>query len=207
MKFTRLPLGIYQANCYVLYDEKTNETAVIDPGGDFSEIRSYIEANALKVKYIIITHGHGDHIGALNELKKYTDAVLCIHKEDQEMLKSSRLNFSTLMGYPAVTMKADKLLEDGDILELGDIKLNIIHTPGHSRGGICIYCGSSLFSGDTLFAGSIGRTDLSGGSYDEIIASIKDKLLVLPDDTAVYPGHGPSSTISNEKSNNPFLRY
>ena len=110
------------------------------------------------------------------------------------------------MGYPLVEMSADKLLEDGDILELGDIKLNIIHTPGHSRGGICIYCEGSLFSGDTLFASSIGRTYLTGGSLDEIIASIKGKLLVLPDDTAVYPGHGPSSTILIEKNRNPFLR-
>jgi len=206
MKFKRLSLGVYQANCYILHDEKTNETAVIDPGGGFSEIRRYIEANRLKIKYIILTHGHGDHIGALRELKDYTDAIVCIHREDQEMLKSSRINLTVFMGYPDISMEADRLLEDGDILELGDIKLNIIHTPGHSRGGICVYCEDSLFSGDTLFTGSIGRTDLNGGSYDEIIASIKDKLLILPDNTAVYPGHGPSSAISIEKINNPFLR-
>lgn len=205
MKFERLPLGIYQANCYILHDEKTNETAVIDPGGDFSVIKSYIEANGLKVKYIILTHGHGDHIGALKELKNYTHAIVCIHREDQEMLKSSRINLTVLMGYPDISMKPDKLLEDGDILELGDTKLNIIHTPGHSEGGVCIYCEDSLFSGDTLFAGSIGRTDLKGGSFNEIITSIKDKLLVLPDDTAVYPGHGASSTIEIEKRKNPFL--
>jgi hydroxyacylglutathione hydrolase len=206
MEVKRLPLGIYQANCYILFDEKTKETAIIDPGGDFPKIKSFIEDNELKVKYIIITHGHGDHIGALGELKDYTNAVVCIHREDNKMLKYSKMNYSAEMGYPLVEMSADKMLSDGDELILGDTKLSVIHTPGHSLGGICIYCKGSLFSGDTLFACSIGRTDLAGGSMDEIINSIKSKLLTLPDDTAVYPGHGPSSTILIEKKRNPFLR-
>lgn len=206
MKFKRLPLGIYQANCYIVNDENTKETAVIDPGGDFPEIRSYLETNGLTVKYIIMTHGHGDHIGALRELRDYSGAIICIHTEDNEMLKSSRMNFSVEMGYQPVEITADKLLEDGDILELGGTELKIIHTPGHSRGSICVYCEDSLFSGDTLFACSIGRTDLVGGSYDEIITSIKDKLFILPEDTEVYPGHGPSSTIQIEKKRNPFFQ-
>lgn len=206
MEFKRLPLGIYQANCYILFDENTRESAVIDPGGGFPEIKGFIEDNNLNVKYIIITHGHGDHIGALRELKDYTNAVVCIHKQDNEMLKNSRMNYSAEMGFPHVEMSADKLLSDRDELMLGDTKLSIIHTPGHSLGGICIYCEGSLFSGDTLFACSIGRTDLVGGSLDEIIDSIKGKLLTLPDDTAVYPGHGPSSTILIEKKRNPFLQ-
>lgn len=206
MEFKRLPLGIYQANCYIVYDENTNETAVIDPGGDFPEIKSFVEDNGLKVKYIIITHGHGDHIGALKELREYTKAAVYIHKEDSEMLKNKRMNHSEEMGYPPVEISADKLLSGGEELMLGDTKLSIIHTPGHSRGGICIYSENSLFSGDTLFSSSIGRTDLAGGSFDEIIASIKGKLLTLPEDTAVYPGHGPSSTILIEKTRNPFLK-
>lgn len=206
MEFKRLPLGIYQANCYILFDEKTKESAVIDPGGDFPEIKKFLEDNGLKVRYIIVTHGHGDHIGALRELKDYTNAVVCIHKSDNEMLKNCKMNYSAEMGYPLVEMSADKMLADGEELLLGDTKLNVIHTPGHSLGGICIYCKGSLFSGDTLFASSIGRTDLAGGSMDEIINSIKSKLLTLPDDTAVYPGHGPSSTILIEKKRNPFLR-
>lgn len=205
MEFKRLPLGIYQANCYVLHDEKTGETAVIDPGGEFPVLKDYIESRNLKVKYIILTHGHGDHIGALRELKDYTGATVCIHSGDHEMLRSSRMNLSSEMGFAPVEMTADQLLKDGDVLELGSTRLNIIHTPGHSPGGICIYCEGSLFSGDTLFACSIGRTDLTGGSYNQIIASIKNKLLLLPDDTAVYPGHGPSSTILTEKKRNPFL--
>lgn len=206
MEFKRLPLGIYQANCYILHDEKTREAAVIDPSGDFPVIKSYVEANGLKIKYIIITHGHGDHIGALSELKDYSGATVCIHKEDNEMLMSSEKNYSADLGYSIVEMSADRLLEDEDVLELGDTKLKVIHTPGHSKGGISIYCEGSLFSGDTLFACSIGRTDLAGGSFDEIIDSIKRKLFALPDETAVYPGHGSSSTILTEKKRNPFLK-
>jgi glyoxylase-like metal-dependent hydrolase (beta-lactamase superfamily II) len=206
MEFKRLPLGIYQANCYVLFDENTKEAAVIDPSGDFPELKDFIEANGLKVKYIIITHGHGDHIGALRELKDYSDALVCIHEEDHEMLNNSKKNYSAEMGMPAIDMFADKFLVDGDILELGYAKLNIIHTPGHSPGGICIYCEGNLFAGDTLFSRSIGRTDLEGGSFEEIITSIKSKLFILPDETTVYPGHGPSTTIILEKTRNPFLK-
>jgi glyoxylase-like metal-dependent hydrolase (beta-lactamase superfamily II) len=206
VKFIRLPLGIYQANCYILNDEETKEAAVIDPAGDFEEIKSYIETNGLRIKYIIITHGHGDHIGALSELKNYSGAAVCIHEGDSEMLTDCRKNLSAEMGYGTVEVSADRFLEDGDILELGNTKLNVIHTPGHSRGGICIYCDGTLFSGDTLFACSIGRTDLDGGSYDDIIDSIKKKLLILPEDTKVYPGHGPSTTILIEKKRNPFLQ-
>jgi glyoxylase-like metal-dependent hydrolase (beta-lactamase superfamily II) len=205
MKFNRLPLGVFQTNCYIVFDENTKEAAVIDPAGDFPEIKSFIETNGLKVKYIIITHAHGDHIGALKELKDYSNAAVCLHKEDEEMLKSKSKNFSGMMGGTAVEMTGDRFLEDGDVLELGETKLNIIHTPGHSRGGISIYCGKVLFSGDTLFQNSVGRTDLYGGSMTELIKSIREKLFILPDDTAVYPGHGPSTTILDEKQQNSFV--
>lgn len=206
MKFKRLPLGVYQANCFIIHDEAVQEAAVIDPGGEFEEIKSYIEANALKVSYIILTHAHGDHIGALKELKAYSGATVCIHEGDHEMLKNRSKNFSDeISGYP-VEMTADRLLADGDELKLGGTVLRIIHTPGHTRGGICIYSEGCLFSGDTLFACSIGRTDLEGGSFEDIISSIREKLLILPEATEVYPGHGPSSTILIEKKRNPFLQ-
>lgn len=206
MKFETLPLGIYQANCYVIYNEETKETAVIDPGGDFEELKNYIDANKLTVKYIILTHAHGDHIGALRELKTYTDAPVCIHDGDNFMLQNSKKNYSVEIGCKKVELEGDILLEDGRVLELGNTKLNILHTPGHSKGSICIKCEDSLFSGDTLFAHSIGRTDLEGGSYEEIINSIKNKLMILPDETKVYPGHGSSTTIGEEKYRNPFLK-
>lgn len=205
MKFERLSLGALQTNCYIVYDEKTKDTAVIDPGANFTKIKSYIETNELNIKYIIITHAHGDHIGALKELKDYSNATVCIHKEDNEMLKSKGRNLSGMMGGTGIEMTADKFLEDGEILEIGDTKLKIIHTPGHSRGGISIYCDRVLFSGDTLFQDSVGRTDLYGGSMTELIKSIREKLFILPDDTRVYPGHGPSTTILHEKQENSFV--
>lgn len=205
MKFERLSLGALQTNCYIVYDEKTKDTAVIDPGANFTRIKSYIETNGLNIKYIIVTHAHGDHIGALKELKDYSNATVCIHKEDSEMLKSKSKNFSGMMGGTGIEMTADKFIEDGETIEIGDAKLKIIHTPGHTRGGISIYCDKVLFSGDTLFQDSVGRTDLYGGSMAELIKSIREKLFILPDDTRVYPGHGPSTTILHEKKENSFV--
>lgn len=206
MEFKRLPLGIYQANCYVINDKETHEAAVIDPGGDFEELKKYLDENELRVNYIVLTHAHGDHIGALSELKEYTGAPVCVHEQDINMLRNSRKNLTEVMCGKRVELEADVFLEDGTVLELGSAKLVIIHTPGHSKGSICISCEGNLFSGDTLFAHSIGRTDLEGGSYEEIINSIKSKLMVLPGETAVYPGHGGSTTIKEESDNNPFLR-
>jgi len=206
MKYKRLPLGIYQANCYVITDEATGFAAVLDPGGDFEELKQYLEANKLQVKYIILTHAHGDHIGALPELKEYSGAPICVHSQDNEMLKDSRKNLTSVMGYKRVEMEGDMLLEGREVLELGNTKLEVIHTPGHTKGGICIHTENELFSGDTIFAHSIGRTDLEGGSYDEIINSIINKLMVLPDDTVIHPGHGGPTTVKEERDNNPFLQ-
>jgi len=206
LKFKRLPLGVYQANCYILWDEETNKTTVIDPGGDFDELRGFIENNKLDVEYIILTHGHGDHIGALVEAKDYFKAEVMVHKDDYDMLKNNNKNYSSKLGYNKVEVEADKKLNDGDVIYLDSILMEIIHTPGHTRGSICIKCDNIVFSGDTLFAGSIGRTDLDGGSFDDIINSIKDRILILPDNTEVYPGHGPSTTVAIEKKNNPFLK-
>jgi len=206
LKFKRLPLGIYQANCYIIWDEQTNNAAVIDPGGDFEELKEFIENNKLSVSHVILTHGHGDHIGAVAEVRDYYKAEVMIHKDDFDMLKNNKKNYSSQMGYNKIEIEADRKLTDGDVINIGQLSLEVIHTPGHTKGSICIKCKDKLFTGDTLFAGSIGRTDLDGGSFEEIMASINNKILQFPDNTEIYPGHGPSTTIKAEKRYNPFLR-
>ncbi len=206
MKFTRIPLGVYQANCYIVWDEETKKTAIIDPGGDYKVLKQMIEKKDLDIEYVVLTHAHADHIGAVGDLKNDYNVKVLVHDEDYDMLRNKRINHSDVMGNKVIELKADRKLYDGDEIIIGNTKLNVIHTPGHSKGSICLKADKVLFTGDTLFAGSIGRTDLEGGSYTEIIKSIKNKLTVLPHDTIVYPGHGPSTTIKEEKESNPFLQ-
>lgn len=187
-----IPVGMLAANCYILGCEDTKEGVVIDPGGDASKILYKIKNLDLTIKYIILTHGHDDHIGAIDEIKEKTNAPIAIHKLDKEILESENKS-------------ADLYLKDGDILSIGNIELEIIHTPGHSPGGICIFTEGIVFTGDTLFAGSIGRTDFYKGSMEQILSSIRNKIFVLPENTKVYPGHGPSSSVAREKNTNPFF--
>lgn len=201
----RIQAGIYAVNCYILACEDTNKACIIDPGGDAEEILKYIEKNNLDLEFILLTHAHGDHIGGIPKIKEKKNVPVFIHKEDASMLKDEQMNLSNLMSNPGVNITADKLLKDGEIIELGNLKLHIIHTPGHTLGGICIKVDDILFTGDTLFANSIGRTDLTGGSFEEIIESIKRKLLVFDDKVKVLPGHGPFSSIGIERANNPFI--
>lgn len=206
MKVVRIPAGIYAANCYLVYSEKDREAIIIDPGGDADDIIAQIKSLELDIKYIILTHGHGDHIGGVKDIKEYIDVPVAIHKDDEYLLKDGDRNLSSHMAIGTIEELADILLDEGDEIHFGDLVAKIIHTPGHTLGGISINIEDGLFTGDTLFAGSIGRTDFPGGSFESIISSIKDKLFVYPDDTIVYPGHGPLSTIKGEKSSNPFLR-
>ncbi len=206
MKIIRIPAGIYAANCYIIYSESTRDGIVVDPGGDVDEILISIRENKLNIKYIILTHGHADHIGGLVDLKKSLSASVMIHEEDRELLVNGNKNLSSMMAMGTIEIEPDVLLEDGDIIEFGDEKVEIIHTPGHTQGGICIKIGDNIITGDTLFAGSIGRTDLLGGDYETIIKSIKDKLLIYSDDVKIFPGHGVPSTIGRERVSNPFLR-
>lgn len=205
MKIEKIPAGIYAVNCYVLICEETKKAAIIDPGGDADEILTYIERNHLDLSYILLTHGHGDHIGGVQTIKEKANVPVCIHPGDGSMLKDANKNLSSMMSGPNVEIEADRLLEDGEIIELGNLKIQIIHTPGHTLGGICMKVEDTVFSGDTLFARSIGRTDFEGGSHVEIIHSIKNKLMIFDDETKVFPGHGPMTTIGNERVSNPFI--
>jgi glyoxylase-like metal-dependent hydrolase (beta-lactamase superfamily II) len=200
-----LIVGELQTNCYILGDEKTKQGVVIDPGGDFEIIEDHLKKLKLKIKYIILTHGHVDHIGALAQLKKATGAEILIHSKDSAMLYDPNQNLSIFSGDEIIATKADKLLEEGDIIQCDGIKLEILHTPGHTPGSISLLTDEMIFTGDALFCGSIGRTDFPGSSYQKLISSIKDKILTKEDDLIIYPGHGPSSTIGEEKRNNPFL--
>jgi len=205
MVFENLCVGELETNCYILGDEKTKEGIVIDPGGDFEIILKKLQALKLNCQYIVLTHGHIDHILAVPKLKEKTKAKILIHSKDSEMLNSPIKNLSIGMGFNFVCPKPDVLLEDGAVINCGTITLKVIHTPGHSPGGISLLGERIVFTGDALFNCSIGRTDFPGSSYEILIQSIKKKLLILPEETIVYPGHGPSTTIGEEKRFNPFL--
>lgn len=194
MKIEILPVGAYAANCYIVYYEDTKEAIVIDPGEEGDRILRRIEELKLEVKYIFLTHGHIDHISGLPEVKEGINAPILMHEADRGLLSEGNVNLSV-----------DKFIQDGEKFKFGNDFIEIIHTPGHTQGGISIRIGDNLFTGDTLFAGSIGRTDFPGGSYEQIIKSIKEKLVPYPDNTIVYSGHGPSSTMGREKEHNPFI--
>ena len=205
MKIIKIPAGIYGVNCYILYCEESKEGIIIDPGGDVESILKIIEDKGIDIKSIVLTHGHGDHIGGVIELKEAFDLQVLIHKNDLIMVQDANINLSSSMAMGSVEFKPDQLLNDGDIIEVGKYKIEVIHTPGHTPGCICLKIGKYLFSGDTLFKESIGRTDFIGGSFDDIIKSIKEKLFKLDDDVVVLPGHGDSTTILAEKMYNPFI--
>ncbi|MDD2212809.1 MAG: MBL fold metallo-hydrolase [Clostridia bacterium] len=205
MKISVLPVGMIQANCYLVYEAESKEALVIDPGAKGARIQQEIEKLELKVKYLVNTHGHSDHIGANQFLKEVTGAPLYIHEADSSMLTDAKKNISAYLGREINGPAADRHLQDGDILEVGDLRFQVLHTPGHTPGGICLVGHGVCFSGDTLFAGSIGRTDLPDGSFEALLNSIRTKLLVLADDVVVYPGHGSQTTIGDEKSVNPYF--
>lgn len=200
-----LLVGPLETNCYILGDEKSKEAVVIDPGGDFEEIEKQVEESNLRVKYIVLTHGHFDHTGALAQLKKATSAEILVHVEDASMLSSAGQAQPFLMESGQDPLPADGTLKEGDKIQFGQYSLEVLHTPGHTLGGISLLIDKMIFVGDTLFCGSIGRTDLPGGSFEQLIDSIKRKLLTRGDDCLIYPGHGPASIVGEERRNNPFL--
>ena len=219
-----LPVGMLQCNCHIVGDPRSREAIVVDPGGDAGKILEAIERHHLKVTAIVVTHAHIDHVVGLRRVHDATGAPVYVHAED--------LGLYRMLGEQAIwigwktpdSVEIDQTVKEGDVIRWGGYQAHIVHTPGHTPGSICLYMPSDLpvaldaaaakparlgvgqlFAGDTLFAGSIGRTDLWGGSFAEIIRSLKGKLLELPDDTVVYPGHGEATTIGEERATNPFL--
>ncbi len=205
MIFKRFVTGVLEVNCYIIADEETKEGILIDPGDASSEILNFIKENQIKIKYIINTHCHFDHIGGNSYFKTHTGALFAIHRAEKPLLDRAEIGASTWGFSIDKSPEPDLYLEEGDILKAGNLNINVIHTPGHSPGGICLKIEDKIITGDTLFAGGIGRTDFPGGDYDTLIRSIKEKLFIYPNDTKIYPGHGPSSTIENEKIFNPFF--
>jgi hydroxyacylglutathione hydrolase len=235
MIYIKLPVGLLQCNCCIIGDPRTREALVIDPGDEVERILDLIGRYKLQVKAIVSTHAHIDHVGGLAKLYHYTAAPVMMHSEDLPLYRGMEAQAAFLGMRPPQLVEVHQLLREGDVLQWGGFLANVIHTPGHTPGSVSLYLPKQddgkdkdrksdaiddsekseaqtaftqpqLFAGDTLFAGSIGRTDLWGGSYDQIIASLKDKLLQLPDDTVVHPGHGHSTTIGHERDTNPFLK-
>lgn len=192
LKRIKMNVGaIMGENCYIIQDEKTKETMIIDPGNVSEHLTETLDAMQVKMKYILLTHCHGDHIGGVQKIKEKYGGKILIHRIDAIGLKDININLSTHIGLEPVILQEDARIDDGDLLHVGDLEFKVIYTPGHTAGSISLYCEKEkmLFSGDTLFRGSWGRTDLPTISFDDIITSITDKLINLPDDTIVYPGH------------------
>jgi len=200
-----LVVGPIQSNCYILGSEKTREAAVIDPGGDADRILITLAKDKLRCVYIINTHGHLDHSADNKRLKEVTGAKLLIHRADAPMIMHQSKSGGMWGTHIDNSPPPDRYLEEGDVITIGDISLKVLHTPGHSPGGISLVTDKIVFVGDTLFAGSIGRTDFSGGDYKGLLRNVREKIFTLGDDVIVYPGHGPKTTVGREKKTNPFF--
>jgi hydroxyacylglutathione hydrolase len=203
-----LPVGPLQCNCSIIGDEATHEGIVIDPGDDIADVLALIQKHKLQIKQIIITHAHIDHVGGAMKVRAATGAPILLNQNDYALLKMLDMQ-AAWIGMPAPgKVEIDHSLAEQDKIQAGPIVANVLQTPGHTEGSICLYfpAEKKLIAGDTLFAGSIGRTDLPGGSFDKIISSLHEKVLALPDETVVVPGHGPLTTIGEERESNPFLR-
>lgn len=206
MKIVNIPTGMLQANTYLVCDETSRLGFIVDLGGYSKELKNIIEKNDIQIQYIVLTHGHGDHIGGVQEhLKDFPDAKVVCSRAEEKMLLDPELNEAHHFGPEKVSFKPDILVDEGDTLTVGNMTMKFIMTPGHTEGGMCILVDDVLFSGDTLFCRSIGRTDLAGGDFRTIMESIKKKLFLLPDETQVLPGHMGPTTIGFEKENNPFV--
>lgn len=203
-----LEVGPFASNCYIVGSSSTKQGIIIDPGAEANTIVSAVQQMSLSVSLIVVTHAHMDHVDALHAIKEKTDAQFALHEAEKELLSTAPMRMLTSLGLsPSKSPpQPDRLLKDGDRIDVDELHFEVLHTPGHSPGGICLLGHGVVFSGDTLFNFGIGRTDFAGGSYEQLMNSIHQKLMVLPDETIVYPGHGPATTIGDERRGNPFLR-
>lgn len=205
MNIKRIVAGVYAVNCYIVYNDD-KKGFIIDPGGDYDEILKFIKEENISLEFILLTHGHGDHIGAVNNLISDFKIPLYACEKEKDLLNDPIVNLSkSIPPFKPIQLVADNWIKDSDIINFNDLKLKIIETPGHTVGSICILIGSTMFTGDTLFRMSIGRSDLPTGSYDEIINSIK-KLYNYDDNIRILPGHGAETILKFEKENNPFMK-
>jgi hydroxyacylglutathione hydrolase len=202
-----LPVGPLQCNCSVIGDETTREAMVIDPGDEIGDVLALVRKHNLKVKQIVITHAHIDHVGGAMKLRAATGAPILLNQNDYAMLKMLDAQAAWIGVEDPGKVEIDRSIGQGDAVGAGSLTANVLHTPGHTEGSVCLYfpAEKKLIAGDTLFAGSIGRTDLPGGSMRKIIDSLHEKVMTLPDETVVVPGHGPRTTIGEERESNPFL--
>ncbi|MFO7772981.1 MAG: MBL fold metallo-hydrolase [Dehalococcoidia bacterium] len=203
-----LVVGPFGSNCYIVGSSSSEQGMIIDPGAEAGNILRTVQQEGLSPSLIVVTHAHMDHVDALHEVKEKTNAQFALHEAEKELLSGGSMRMLASLGLsPFKSPPApDRLLKDGDRIDVGELHFEVLHTPGHSPGGICLLGHGVVFSGDTLFSFGIGRTDFPGGSYEQLMNSIHEKLMALPDETIVYPGHGPSTTIGDERRGNPFLR-
>ncbi len=203
-----LPVGPLRCNCSVIGDEASREAMVIDPGDEVEQILALVDRHGLRVKQIVITHAHIDHVGGAMKLRRITGAPVLLNHNDSALLEMLDEQAAWVGMAAPQPVQIDQGLADGDTLRAGGVSASVLHTPGHTEGSVCLYFPehSRLIAGDTLFAGSIGRTDLPGGSLEKILRSLHQRVLALPDDTLVVPGHGPATSIGRERESNPFLR-
>jgi len=203
-----LPVGPLQCNCSVIGDESTREGLVIDPGDDIADVLAVVRKHSLQIKEIIITHAHIDHVGGAMKLRAATGAPILLNQNDYALLKMLDAQAAWIGVAAPGKVEIDHSVGQADSIKVASLSADVIHTPGHTEGSICLYfpAEKKLIAGDTLFAGSIGRTDLPGGSFEKIISSLHEKVLALPDEAVVIPGHGPLTTIGDERESNPFLK-
>lgn len=206
MKIHTLPVGELQANCYIIENSQTKQAIIIDPGAEPNRIINFINKNELTIDAILLTHGHADHISALDKVREACVAKVYIHEDDASMLTNAKQNLSSFIGADRVFKQAEETLEDGQLLNIAGLEVQVLTIPGHTKGGCSFKIAEHVFVGDSIFLESIGRTDLPGGSYKALITNLKNKILSLPENTKLYPGHGPSTDVAWEKRMNPFLQ-